>query len=86
MEDDGDGKEEDEEDDLDEQTGGDNFLPAVHRVFRLAGRDSGSYFLSQRSKIRGFGYTSCSPNACVTKDNTSPATNILVSQVNLTSE
>ncbi len=31
-------------------------------------------------------YTSCSPNACVTKDKTSPATKILVSHLNLMRE
>ena len=30
--------------------------------------------------------TSCSPNACMTKDKTSPATKILVSHLNLTRE
>ena len=42
LKDDGNYEEKDEEDDLDEQAAGDDFLASVHRGFGLTGRDSGA--------------------------------------------
>ena len=89
VEDDGDDEEEDEEDDLDEEAGCDDFLARVHGAYRLAGCDSCAWFVFffrvRYGERLGFP-RHCSPNACVTNDNTSPATKILVSHPNLTRE